>query len=67
MSEAVSNDLDKDLKTLVNRSKVPVVVGGSYAKHRHKALEELGTIPVGDDLIVGLHTLGRLLPTPSSH
>ncbi len=60
--EAVEDDLDDDLSALVSIARVPVFVGGSFSQRHRQALEDLGTYPLGNDLIVGLHTLGRLLP-----
>jgi DNA-binding transcriptional MerR regulator/methylmalonyl-CoA mutase cobalamin-binding subunit len=63
-SESVKNDLDDALRALVHAARVPVLIGGTYAQRHHQALRNLGAHPISDDLVVGLHTLGRFLPLP---
>jgi len=64
--DTVNNDLDDELRELVKQSKLPVFIGGSFAHRHRQSLEALGTHPIGDDLIVGLHALAQVLSPPAS-
>jgi len=65
--EAVKSNLDNAISELVYFNKVPVFIGGSYAKQYRQNLEELGAHPIGDDLVVGMHAIARLLPSTTAN
>ncbi|MEJ2142945.1 MAG: MerR family transcriptional regulator [Gammaproteobacteria bacterium] len=65
-SGAVTGDVEEEISAVVSLSKVPVFIGGSFAQQHRQSLEEIGARPLADDLIVGLHTIGKELPVVSS-
>lgn len=61
-SNAVTEDIDEDISALVSLCNVPVFIGGSFSYQNRHSLEELGAFSLGDDLIVGMHAIGKQLP-----
>jgi len=55
-------DFLKELEKLVNDSHAPVWVGGRTSEKLRDQIKATGAIPVGHDLIVGLHTINKTLP-----
>lgn len=51
-----------DLKKLVTDSDVPVCVGGKISEVLKNEIEEAGAHAVGDDFIVGLRMISKLIP-----
>ena len=64
-SSSVTEDIDEDMSALVSLCKVPVFIGGTFAQKHRQSLEDLGAQTLGDDLIVGLHVIGKHLPATS--
>ena len=64
-SSSITEDLDEDMSALVSLCKVPVFIGGTFAQQHRQSLEDLGAYTLGDDLIVGLHVIGKHLPEKS--
>ena len=63
--KSVNEDIDEDISALVSLCKVPVFIGGTFSQQHRQSLEDLGAQTLGDDLIVGLHVIGKHLPTTS--
>lgn len=61
-SSSVTEDIDEDISALISICNVPVFIGGSFALKHAQSLEDMGAHSVGDDLIVGLHAIGKQLP-----
>ena len=55
--------VEHELQRVCHDSQVPVFVGGTYSSRHRKIIEQTGAIPVGDDLVVGIHTLSKHLPS----
>jgi DNA-binding transcriptional MerR regulator len=60
--EMVPQAIQQQLITLREKTGLPVLVGGLSSSRYRDEVEAAGAIVVGDDLIVGLHTLNKLLP-----
>lgn len=58
---SVKTNLDEDIRALSGNCKVPVFIGGSYGQSLRDSLEELGALPVSDDLNVALHMISKKL------
>lgn len=58
--------LQTELKLLIRDCRVPVYVGGSSAQRYRHVIEQAGAIVLGSDLTLGLHHLGKQLPSPST-
>ena len=60
--ECDAQQLQDDLSNLRQETGVPVLVGGSSANRYRNQIETAGAHAVGDDLIVGIHTLVKHFP-----
>lgn len=56
----------KELEQLVQDTHTPVWVGGKTSEKLRNEIRATGAIPVGHDLIVGLHTINKTLPAQQS-
>ena len=67
LSGSVEMDVDQlqaDIGMLRHQTGVPVLVGGTTSNRYRKAIEATGAIAVGDDLVVGIHSLNKHIPAP---
>jgi DNA-binding transcriptional MerR regulator len=66
LSGSIDVDVDAiqhDIQRLRHDSQVPVFVGGTFASRHRKIIEQSGAIPIGDDLVVGIHAMHKHLPS----
>jgi DNA-binding transcriptional MerR regulator len=61
-AELVPQAIQQQLITLLEKTGLPVFVGGQASSRYRNEIEAAGAIAVGEDLTVGLHTLKKFIP-----
>ena len=61
-AELVPQAIQQQLITLIEKTGLPVFVGGQASSRYRNEIEAAGAIVVGEDLTVGLHTLKEHIP-----